>query len=150
LGLVIAYCVFYLLPQSLVLFGPFLGLTAPGGTGSLFMNMERLLIPAAVIGVAYPLAVKTKYEGVMAAALGFSIIIFLLYLFGGGSVTVTTIQTSATGLQMSVNTSVSFTPLLCLVLVPIGVFTVKGCYLSYGAMKGSPGKAPSDPDKASV
>ncbi len=135
LGLAVAYCVFYLLPQSFVLLAAFIGVSTPAGAVSALARLQDLLIPAVAMGVAYPLALKTRYEGATATVLGFAVAFFLLYTFEGGSMTITTLQTTSTGLQLSVDTTLRFAPLLYLSLVPIAVFIVKNCYLSYVDMK---------------
>jgi hypothetical protein len=135
LGFAISYCVFYLLPQSFVLFTPFLGVSTPMGGVSALGKLQDLLVPAVAIGVAYPLALRTRYQGAMATVLGFALAVFLLYAFQGGTMDITTLQSTSTGLQVSVDTSLSFAPLLYLSLVPIAAFIAKSCYLSYVDMK---------------
>jgi hypothetical protein len=149
LGFVIAYCVFFLLPQSFVLFAPLVGVSAPAGAGSALARLQDLFVPAVAVGVAYQLALRTRYQGAMATVLGFAVAAFLLYTFEGGSMTITSLQTTSTGLQLSVDTTLRFAPLLYLSLVPIAVFIVKSCFLSYVDMKDR-GSAPPGPEEAAA
>lgn len=144
LGMVMAYLVFYVVPQSLVLFGPFIGLASAPAGALVLARTQELVIPALAVGALYPLASKTKYEGAMAVVLGAFVIAFFFFALGGGSVAASSVQTSSTGLQVDVTTSISFVPLLYLFLLPVLVFMAKGAYMAYLAMTGrsSPAQGP--------
>ncbi|HVP22751.1 MAG TPA: hypothetical protein VMS77_02415 [Conexivisphaerales archaeon] len=137
-----AYSTFYLLPQTLLLFGPFVGLVTSSGTTPLTSRIQELLLPAAALAVVYSIATKTRWEGAMSVVLGFSIIGFLLYVFQDGKVAIATQQTTSTGLQVTVVTAAGFMPLAYLLMMPVCVFIAKGGYLSYSAMKETPRSQP--------
>jgi hypothetical protein len=137
LGIVVAYCVFYLLPQSFILFAPYLGVSLPPSGGSALSRLQDLLIPALIVGVVYPLSLKTKYRWPISAVLGVAVAAFLSYAVEGGTMSITTLQTTSTGLQATVDTTLSFAPLLYLSFIPIAIFVVKSCYLSYIDFRGT-------------
>jgi len=135
---VVAYAVFYLLPQSLVLFGPFVGMGSKTTGSSTLASLEDLLVPALVLGALYPLARRTRYEGLIEVATGIFVIFIFFYVLGGGSVSISTVQTASTGLLVNVTTELTFVPLLLLLAIPVCVFIAKGLYLLYSP---SPGPA---------
>jgi hypothetical protein len=135
---VLAYAVFFLLPRSLVHFSPYIGLSFSGASGGSLSRLQDLLLPAAALGVAYPLALKTKLQGPVSAILGLALMAFSLYIFDGGTITLDSQQTTSSGIPVAVSTTLSFTPLLCVLMLPIAVFVAKSCYISYRAMRETP------------